>query len=297
MIVIMLKVTIKHAGLLFLALVASIFLYVPVGAVDLTDNDSIGITATKPAPPPSVASSVSSPANGAVFTTSQVTVTGACTSGLLVKLFKNSVFGGSAQCNNGVYTIVTDLFSGTNEIFTRVVDDLDQSGPDSNVITVTFNDGAGGQNPINRVTLTSNFAKRGANPNEKLNWPINLAGGTAPYAISIDWGDGETSLQSLSIAGQFNIEHIYKNSGIYNVIVRAVDANDSTAYLQLVAIANGPLSQTSTGEPAKTSETVTRVLWQPVLVLIPIIIATFWLGKRYELKRIKKSIDAGREPF
>ena len=55
---------------------------------------------------------------------------------MLVKLFKNNVFAGSVQCEDGSYSIKTDLFVGTNELVARVYDDLDQPGPDSNVLTV-----------------------------------------------------------------------------------------------------------------------------------------------------------------
>lgn len=266
---------------------------------NVTVSGSVGLTATKPAPAPSVGATISVPSNGATITTSPLEVTGICTGDVLVKLFKNNVFSGSAMCNNGSFSITTDLFSGANEFVARVFDALDQEGPVSNTVSITYQNNTATPDIANRIQLTSNYAKRGANPNESLIWPIIISGGTGPYAISVDWGDTKTTLYSTANAGTFNIDHKYQNSGIYKVTITAVDANNVTAFLQVVAVANGPLSQTSTngGADTKQQTTVTKVLWQPTAAVLPFVVITFWLGKRYEVKRIKKAIEAGKSPF
>jgi hypothetical protein len=265
---------------------------------DVSVSGSVGLTATKPAAPPTVGATISVPTNGATLTTSPFEVTGICSGDVLVKLFKNNVFAGSAICSGGSFSITTDLFSGTNEFVARVFDNLDQEGPVSNTVSVTYANNTATPDIANRIQLTSNYAKRGANPNETLIWPIIISGGTGPYAISVDWGDTKTTLYSTANAGQFNIEHQYQNSGIYKVTITAVDANNVTAFLQVVAVANGPLSQTSTNDAqAQQKETVTKVLWQPTVAVIPFVVITFWVGKLYEVKRIKKAIEAGRHPF
>src|SRR5690606_22120783 len=176
-------------------------------------------------------------------------------------------------------------------------DDLDQPGPDSNIVTVTFSDDQPGAGQ--RVALTSNFAKRGANPGQNLTWPVILSGGRGPYAISVDWGDGkQTDLFTLQFPGNFNIEHIYDNPGIYIVIVRATDADGISAYLQLTAVANGPAGQgQETDLQVQEPEIRTRVVWEPAALAIPFIISTFWLGKRYELRQLRKRIERGENPF
>lgn len=265
---------------------------------DVSVSGSIGLTATKPAPPPTTGATISVPSDGATLTTSPIEVTGICPNDLLVKLFKNDVFSGSAICTSGSFSITTDLFSGANELVARVYDALDQEGPVSNTVNIDYANNPATPGIANRITLTSNYAKRGANPNETLIWPIIISGGTGPYAISVDWGDTKTSLYSTTSPGQFNIDHQYTNSGIYKVTVTAVDADGVTAFLQLVAVANGPLSQTATtGEGQTPQATVTRVLWQPTAAVVPFVVATFWLGKYYEVRRIKKAIESGRHPF
>lgn len=263
-------------------------------------SGSVGVQGTISAPPPTQGATISLPRDGASFTTLPVDVSGLCPNGLLVKLFKNNVFAGSQQCTNGSFSIKIDLFTGTNELVARVYDSLDQAGPDSNKVTVSFNDNK--QGASSRVTLTSNFAKRGANPGQTLTWPIILSGGTGPYAISADWGDGKApDLKSIESPGTFNIEHVYDSPGVYNLVIKATDKNGISAFLQLVAIANGALSQDSgtaaNKDDAKTPTTKTRIIWQPAALAIPLVISTFWLGKRHELKVLKRKIEQGDRPF
>lgn len=260
-----------------------------------TESGSVGLEGTVSAPPPTTAAVISFPRDGAVINDLPVTVTGICTTGLLVKLFKNNVFAGSGQCTNGSFSIQIDLFSGANELIARVYDDLDQAGPDSNIVTVTFP--TAGFNQGTRVSLTSSFAKRGANPTQKLSWPITLTGGTGPYALSVDWGDGKTAdIISQAFPGTFNIEHIYDSPGVYNVVVRAVDKNGNVAFLQLVAVANGPLSQSSAkasegGSSNEPGKTTTKILWQPAAISIPLIVSTFYLGRKYELYTLRRRLE------
>ncbi|MBP9812904.1 hypothetical protein H6794_00415 [Candidatus Nomurabacteria bacterium] len=287
-----------RVGLLFV--LALIFVLVLSGfakAVVNPQEDGVGVEGKISAPPPTAAPTISSPANSRTITESPVTVTGICQTNLLVKLFKNNVFAGSALCQNGSYSIVADLFSGSNELVVRAYDDLDQSSPDSNVVVVTFADG-NRPDTLARITMTTIFAKRGADPGKDLAWPISISGGSAPYAVSVDWGDGSLAdVYSVAFPGEFIIKHKYEQSGIYRVLVKASDVNGAVGYLQITAIANGTPGQDVAGAEDKNATTKVRILWQPMLVFIPLLITTFWLGKRYELLRIKKRFMKGEDPF
>lgn len=257
-------------------------------------SGSVGLEGTISSPPPARGATITSPSNGRTFTTLPVTVTGLCPDGTLVKIFSNNIFIGSAPCTNDAFTANVDLFNGDNDLIARVYDDLDQAGPDSNTVRVIFADaqfsGFGG-----RVSLTSNYARLGANPGSNLTWPLILSGGTGPYAMSIDWGDGKPpTLKSIPFPGNLNIDHIYDKAGIYRIIVKATDANGTTAYLQLVGVANGAVSTgaNSTGGKDKViTITKTQILLWPSLVAIPLILLTFWIGRKYELLSLRKRIE------
>jgi hypothetical protein len=142
-------------------------------------------------------------------------------------------------------------------------------------------------------------ARRGANPGFELPWPISISGGVAPYAVSVDWGDGsQPDIYAVAVPGDFTIKHKFEQSGIYRVLVKATDKDGTTGYLQLTAISNGSPGQSDVAGAENTNvKSKTRVLWQPMLIFIPLLVSTFWLGKRYELLRIKNKFMQGEDPF
>lgn len=257
-------------------------------------SDSIGLEGTISTAPPKQGATISSPGNGANFTTTPITVNGLCPTGLLVKLFSNNVFVGSVNCANGSYTIQIGLFSGQNELVARVYDALDQAGPDSNIVTVKYTDTNFLQFGTS-LSLSSIYARRGANPGEELQWPIILSGGTGPYALSIDWGDGSPpDLQSQPFPGNITIKHTYKAAGIYKIIIKATDKNGAEAFLQLVGVGNGKASASDSGTNTKSSTVITKIIWWPMLLLLPLIPAAFWAGRRNELYIIRTRLEKTR---
>ncbi|MEX1059136.1 MAG: hypothetical protein WEC17_01765, partial [Candidatus Saccharimonadales bacterium] len=208
-----------------------------VAAQTQQDSGAVGVEGTIPSAAPTQAPSITTPVNGQVFTTLPITVAGLCQNGLLVEVFKNDVFSGSVQCVGGSYSLQIDLFSGRNDLVARQFDALNQASPDSNTVTVTFNDSLPGGGP--RISLTTAYAKRGAAPGDTLTWPITISGGTPPFAISVDWGDKSTpDLLSRDSAGDILLQHIYNQSVIYNITINPSDSKGQTAFLQVVGIGN-----------------------------------------------------------
>lgn len=269
-------------------LTLALLVLLPAGAYAATSSDSLGIEGRVTGKSPS-APTITFPSNGSSFTTLPIKVTGLCQSGTLVKIFKNNVFGGAAECKNGSYSVEIDLFVGKNELIARAYDDLDQASPDSNKVVVNF--------PVsrfsgtNRVSLSSAYAKRGANPGDELTWPIILSGGNGPYAISVDWGDGSRpDLISQQFPGTFNISHVYKSAGVYNILIQATDKNGEVAFLQLVGVGNGEVADNKNAANTQIKE-ITKVLWWPALFLIPLILIAFWLGRKHELTSLRRRLE------
>lgn len=259
-------------------------------------SGSVGLEGTISSPPPSKAATITTPVTGRSFNSLPVTVNGLCPQGTMVKLFSNNIFVGSVKCTNGSFSLQIDLFSGQNELIARVYDDLDQAGPDSNTVTVNFSDPSF-TSFDNRVSLTSTYARRGANPGESLVWPIVISGGVGPYALSVDWGDGKANtLKSVQFSGAVNVDHVYDSAGIYRVIVKVTDSKGSTAYLQLIGVGNGSVSSSGNSTKDKGSATTTIVQTKysiiPSLVALPLIASTFWLGRKYELQSLRRRIEA-----
>ncbi|CAN5384253.1 hypothetical protein BH10PAT3_BH10PAT3_2710 [soil metagenome] len=258
---------------------------------DPIQSNSLGIDGTVRGHPPTVPATIAIPVNGQTVTALPIKVSGLCTGDVLVKVFSNGVFVGSTQCTGGSYSILIDLFNGTNDIVVRIYDALDQAGPDSATVTVIYTQG-GFNISGSRVTLTSDYAKRGANPGENLIWPIILSGGTAPFAVSVDWGDSSTQLVSRGISGSFDISHSYASPGTYTVIVKVTDAAGQSAFLQLVAVANGALAQANQSSASNGSITTRSVVtvW-PIIISGVLIIVSFWLGGRYKLEYLRRQSE------
>ena len=261
-------------------------------------NGAIGLSGRISSAPPSTAPSITNPSSGTTFTTLPITVAGLCTSNLLVEIFKNGVFAGSVVCSTGSYSLSIDLFGSQNVLVARQYDALDQASPDSNQVTVTFNDQVA--TTTNRITLLSNYAVRGTDANTPLSWPLTISGGTAPYAVSVDWGD-KTSADVISrpVAGDFTITHTYTNAGSYNITVKASDANNVSAFLQLVGIGNGPvaISSSASNSANSTSKPTTKVVTWPIIVLLGLSLGSFWLGGRHRVQIIRRKIRSGQRPF
>lgn len=285
----------KHKILMFYLLCSlAILILLPAGRVQAAEESgSIGLEGRINSEPPKSGATITVPQNGATITDLPTTVSGLCPDGLLVKVFKNNVFAGATQCQGGSYSIQIDLFSGRNELVARVYDALDQAGPDSNIVVVTFP--VSGVTSPTKISLTSAFAKRGADPGKILSWPITLTGGNGPYAITVDWGDGKTAdIISRAFPGTFDITHVYDQPGVYNIIIRATDRDKNLAFLQLVGVANGPVGQNNAGGTegeGGLTITKTKILWQPAAIAIPLIASSFWLGKRYELYVLRRQLE------
>lgn len=278
------------------AVLGLLVLAIPALAVT-TQTGSTGVSGTVPGPPPSQAATIAIPGNGQSFSTIPITVSGFCPSDTLVEIYKNNVFAGSAQCQSGSYSLQIDLFDGRNDLVAKVFDSLNQQGPDSNTVTVNFASAISVGGP--RVTLTTQYAKRGADPGSILTWPVTLSGGTAPYAFSVDWGDKSSpDLISRASPGNINLQHTYAQAGVYKVTVKATDAGGNSAFLQLVGIANGPVQQSGTNSKNSiiTSQQTKVLIW-PLLVLFVLLILSFWLGRRHQLEAIRNRLSKGDTPF
>jgi hypothetical protein len=260
-------------------------------------SGSYGLEATKKQPPPTVGITITSPSNGANFSTQPITVAGLCPTGLLVQIYDNGVFAGSTMCKGGSFSLQISLFSGQNDLTGLDFDDLDQSGPDSNKITVFFNNAnftAFGQ----LITLTSPYGRRAVDPGDTLQWPIVLSGGSGPYAFSIDWGDGKApELKSVSVAGNISLSHVYDKAGLYKVTVKVTDHNGVSAFIQMVAVVNGDTTPAATSNNITNTKIITRVLWIPALATLFLLVPAYWLGRRSELVSLRRHLEKDMANF
>jgi len=129
-----------------------------------------------------------------------------------------------------------------------------------------------------------------------VSYQVSIEGGQAPYAIAVEWGDGQHSLLSQATSGNFAITHTYQKAGgyhgSYSIKVSATDAVGQQTNLQLLTIVNaqpnaaiGQLLATG-GDGSSGLQQALRYIW-PSYGMIVLMVASFWLGERQELFHLR----------
>lgn len=288
-------------GMLLLVVGLALTAYTATAATpyDGPEAGSIGLTGIMPGKPPTEAATIRTPTDGQRFSETPVTVSGSCPAETLVELFKNDIFAGSTVCTaNGSYSLDIDLMNGQNILIARVYDALNQAGPDSSPIVV-FYDGLPPQaDPLNslefggaQLLLNTDAVFRGVFPEKEMAVPIDIIGGTPPYAVNVQWGDSTNKVIPRNDNVTFNATHVYAKPGIYQVSLQASDATGRVAFLTVAAIVNGQPSvgsmTTTTSKPSNVITAQLLALW-PLYAIAVTSVVSFWIGERREKQILTK---------
>lgn len=219
------------------------------------ESGDVGVTATVPGPPPSTAPTIDQPTNNQVFEQKNIIVSGTCEVDLVVKVFSNALFVGSAVCDTGGnYSFAIDLFLERNDLTARQYDLLNQASPDSATVTVYYvplsvtpqKPGEESQGPIEELPVANfqlvidyDYTAQGVFAGNTFRLPIRFLGGTAPYTVSVDWGDGSSNSYQRSDTNKFTAEYTYTEPGVRTVIIRVGDNQGQSAYMQFVIVVQG----------------------------------------------------------
>lgn len=258
------------------------------------------VVGTAPTQPPTI----TQPKPGTHFTETPITVNGACQLKTYVTLYRNGVFAGVAKCDaNHMYSLDTDLFVGANKLQTRIFSPTDLPGPFSEAITVYYqplNPGVTDNDQASPLVLTSQFTYQGYYTGVSTPWDLSINGGTAPYAIAADWGDGQRELASKASTGAFKMTHTYDKPGGYEggfvVNFAATDARGNKTQLRLLAIINDPPGKdraSTTGSISGDNDgngplsTVLKYAWSGYGVSV-LMVTSFWLGEQRELQQLTR---------
>jgi hypothetical protein len=286
----------SYGGLALILLIVGVFLlFISEGAhgdVVNPQSGAIGIAATVPGPAPSQGATILSPSNGSHTSTIPITVSGTCPAGLIISIYSNDIFVGSTICTSaGGYSLQINLFDGQNSLVAKDTDALGQNGPDSAAINVTYDAPSlalPGSSILGRqLFLESTTPTRGGSPGASIPWQVTIVGGTAPYALSWNWGDGsKTTLVSEQFEGPVTTIHTYARAGTYRVIAQVTDAAGNSAFLQMVMVVNGPI----TAAPSTTTKidpSLLASIW-PVYILACLFVLTFFIGEKREVHKLRK---------
>jgi hypothetical protein len=300
------------------------------------NQGSYTVNASVPGPPPSVPATIDAPDDGSQFTSAPITLSGTCPLNTYVGLTRNSFSSGVALCDaSGNYQLTTDLFKGTNQLIVYDYSFTDAQGPASNMVTVYYTpptppnpppnsggttgsaSGSGKTSKASKSTLynplspaaanlpeplllKSNFTFMGYYVGQPAAWQLEVEGGTAPYAVDAEWGDGHQQLYSQPQAGTISLQHVYAKTGGYHgsyvVKITATDAAGNQTFLQLMAIVSPkPKTLPATGGTTTGNGVnllgginfghVVGLAWSGYGVVLLMLIS-FWLGERRELRYV-----------
>jgi hypothetical protein len=283
-------------GMLLLVVGLSLIVYTASASSPGPAPGSIGLTGTVPSNPPTTPATITSPTDQQHVTTSPLHVTGTCPAGTLVEIYKNDIFAGSTICSDkGTYSLDVDLLFGTNKIIARIYDVLNQAGPDSATVTVTYDvlpTQSTALTPLDlggtQLLLNTSAVFRGTFPGQELTIPLSIIGGAPPYAVNILWGDNGNTIVPRNNNESFNTGHNYAKAGTYQISIQATDAAGRVAFMTVASIVNGqPASATGSVAPATWTGSQLLVLW-PLYASAVSTLVSFWLGERREKHLLKK---------
>lgn len=292
--------------LIFILLFLGVFM---AGLSIKASADDVDVSATVYAPPPTVPATIVTPTDGTHFTEVPIIVNGTCEAGDMIKLYRNNNFSGAVLCAaDNTFQIQTDLFEGANDLHARVFNVINTEGPQSPIVRVYYDPPAApiatatSSNPaIPQLTLTAENLYKGYFTGDSVVWEIGIVGGVPPYALSVNWGDGDTSTISRKDPGVFSLKHIYKKPGgyksSYTIRISLSDSVGNSTFLQLMIIVNDKKAVFATPGAASSSGPTWPFQFQlfwPAYAVTFLMAISFWLGQRRQLLRLRPRLRAHR---
>ena len=148
-------------------------------------------------------------------------------------------------------------------------------------------------------TIIANCIQRSIFAGDTITLPVRIIGGTAPYALSVDWGDGLTDLKTVLDTSYHDYQHTYKTAGIINIYLKTTDAKGLTSFLQTVVQVNGiPAAGTATpglGSIVSGLGSIWTEAPVPLYVAAVTLVLGFWVGDIFQ-RIFMNTSNTGHKP-
>lgn len=317
----------SHGLLLLLLIITGFILFFSLASLEaagITKNGQVNVNLIVPGSAPTIGAVITSPSDKSKVKKPLVAVSGTCPSGNLVALYNNGTFAGSSACSaESTFEITIQLRLGSNVVQAQNYDALNQPGPATAQINIVYEEESTSKtlqvNTSDDITVDESIPARDApqprenpcyNPlppaatswvnvtvscvirnifiGETLDLPITITGGIAPYAASLDWGEGDSpQLYILNQDGRHVLSHTFSTPQIKQLSVQVTDARGDTSYLSTIVAIN------DTSVAASTAPNLIDTFFEPALVKwfessVPIywaavaLVMGFWLGDIFQ---------------
>jgi hypothetical protein len=209
--------------------------------------DSLYVYATVPAPIPTTAPVITSPQNGAVASVG-LSVTGSCpitVPPVVIVIALDDVEVGSTPCNAGGFTFPLVITPGGHSLQALAYTITGDRGPDSAKVYISYsadaNQAPGRINPTTtdqslglQFHQTKPFVVFG--PTKNAIWTGEITGGTLPYQVRIDWGDGATEDLVVKTSSTQAFSHHYHAMKPYHLTITVTDKMGRSASAHYAAV-------------------------------------------------------------
>jgi hypothetical protein len=212
------------------------------------------VSAVVPVPVPYASAVISTPADDSSVQSSDVLVAGNCpivSPAVTVVVIMDGTVAGSALCSSSNnFALPLHLALGNHTLATQTYTVTGGQGPESPAVTVTYQPNTISAETHRNETTKSASATTTKNtapaliPTDPFNlvgadntadWNGRINGGTAPYRITVDWGDGNRNTYTTTDA-QLHYIHQYHTSESHNITLAVADGSNQFAQMHYAAV-------------------------------------------------------------
>jgi hypothetical protein len=249
----------SYHGLMVLFVLAGVLMLV-VTALGHATADTFSVGATVKAPIPSSPAIITSPSEGDRLGSDSQLVSGSCpivTPQVIVAITVDNANVGSAICDGANdFALPLRLSPGAHTVVAQAMTITGDTGPASTPLHITL----APTSTRTSATVTSQPNGPSTTPNplviapegtmlwlgddKAATWAGTITGGTPPYKVLIDWGDGTSKTSSDQGAGDASFGHTYTTLQPYNMSLSVTDA-DHVALHEQFAVASFSTSAAS----------------------------------------------------
>jgi hypothetical protein len=164
---------------------------------------------------------------------------------LTVVVLMDGKVAGSALCGaNNDYALAVKLVAGSHKLVTQTYTVTGGQGPDSPAVTVAYQPKGGAATAKSALNTAGASSAPALVPDEPFylvgadnaaEWNGKISGGTAPYRVTLDWGDGKRATYTTADA-QLRYTHQYSGGTSHSITVAVADASNQFAQLQYAAV-------------------------------------------------------------
>lgn len=284
---------------------------------------SYDVNASVPYPAPTQAAQIDTALNNLTVQNAAFTISGTCqtlTPVGVISVWRGSTILGSQSCNSGTFSLLIVLSEGNNSLVVKTANASNIYGPDSASITVTLNtpvtptpeppattpapapQATTAPGATNLTVGQNNDFNTGAQTglsivpqlpfsvlpdNNQVSLQFVIDGGSTPYTIELNWGDGTVERKVIEQPGTYVFTHQYKNNGDYVVKGRVTDVLGAiTEISHAVVSTKVPIQRPSVVvaqvKPSNSLlDWLTRNWIATVLGVSAVVVAgiAFWLGE------------------